>query len=74
MHCDRLKRGILKDQMFLTTRTEDKKGMSEEETFMEDDSDPYLLLAQYHYVLSGSVGVRAQQQGPMPIVIDTGSG
>ena len=41
---------------------------------MEDEIYPCLLLCQSHYVVSGAMGVLAQVQVTMPIVIDTGSG
>ena len=33
-----------------------------------------LLMATLHYVVSGSIGVKAKTMHPTPVVIDTGSG
>ena len=65
-----MKKDIAKDPMLLNMRTEENKRTSEEAKSIEDEIDPCPLLAQSHYVVSGSVGVRAQMQVPMPIVID----
>jgi len=72
--CDRLTGDIAKDPVLSITDTQEKMRMSEEETSKKGGTDPCLLLAQSHYVISGSVGVNAQVQVPQPIVIDTGSG
>ena len=74
MLCDRLKKDIGKDPVISRERRQEKERTSKEETSIDGEVDPCLLLAESHYVVSGSVGVRAQVQVPMPIVIDTGSG
>ena len=74
MLCDRLKKDIGKDPVISRERRQEKERTSKEETSIDGEVDPCLLLAESHYVVSGSIGVRAQVQIPMPIVIDTGSG
>ena len=66
MLCDRLKKDIGKDPVISREKRQAKERTSEEETSIDGEVDPCLLLAESHYVVSGSVGVRAQVQVPMP--------
>ena len=72
--CDRLKKDIARDPVLSIQETDEKMRTSEEGTSTKDEPDPCLLLAQSHYVVSGSIGVSAQVQAPVPLVVDTGSG
>ena len=58
----------------LVVRTKDEKEKDIKPSEPSESVSPFLLLAHEHYVVSGSLGITAKVQTPMPVVIDTGAG